>query len=70
MRHRYADPARRRLRTQWQALVAADPATTASFIGQRLGHIYAIVNQAWTGRDLSPRAVLSDGLDCATPQPR
>jgi predicted lipid-binding transport protein (Tim44 family) len=49
--------------TQWQALVAADPATTAWGIGQRLGHIYAIVNQAWTARNLAPaRAVLSDGL--------
>ena len=49
--------------TQWQTLVAADPATTASLIGRRLGHIYATLNLAWTGRDLAPaRAVLSDGL--------
>lgn len=48
---------------RWQALVAADPATTARAIGLRLGHIYATVNEAWTGRDLAPaRAVLSDGL--------
>ena len=48
---------------QWGALMRDDPGVTGNAIEARLKHVYAVVNEAWTARDLTPaRAVLSDGL--------
>ena len=47
----------------WAGLIRDDPAVDQKAIVERLNHIYVVVNQAWTQRDLAPaRAVLSDGL--------
>ena len=48
---------------QWAALMRDDPGCDGDAIEARLKHVYAVVNEAWTQRDLTPaRAVLSDGL--------
>lgn len=49
--------------TQWEALVAQDPAVSESALEARLAMIYRCLNDAWSANDLNPvRGLVSDGL--------